>query len=161
MSMRIGRRTLLAGAAALVATRPAMAQGAVHDVEMLNTHPENRRLRMVFHPRLIVIEPGDMVRFLPTDRGHNSASIDGMLPEGAESWQGRLNQQVDVTLPDPGFYGYQCTPHVSLGMVGLIVVRGDGMHDNLEAARAVRQRGRAAAIWDEIWAEAEADGLLS
>ena len=161
MTMVIGRRTLLAGTAALVVAPPVLAQSTVHDVEMLNTHPEDRRLRMVFHPRTIVVEPGDTVRFLPTDRGHNSASIDGMLPEGVESWQGRLNQQVDVTLTDPGFYGYKCTPHLPLGMVGLIVVRGDGMHGNLEAARSVRHRGRSATIWDEIWAEAEADGLLS
>ena len=161
MSVRIGRRTMLAGTAALMATRPAWAQGAVHDVEMLNTHPENRRLRMVFHPRLITVDAGDTVRFLPTDRGHNSASIDGMLPEGVESWNGRLNQQVDLTFDAPGFYGYKCTPHLSLGMVGLVVVRGEGMLNYLEAAKEVRQRGRSAAIWEEIWAEAEAEGLLS
>lgn len=159
--MKIARRTVLVGAAALAATRPAWAQGAVHDVDMLNVHPENRRLRMVFNPRLLVVEPGDMVRFLPTDRGHNSASIEEMLPEGVEGWNGRLNQQVDITFDAPGFYGYKCTPHLSLGMVGLVVVRGEGMLGNLESARAVAHRGRSKAIWDEIWAEAESEGLLS
>lgn len=161
MSLKIGRRTVLAGAAALAVARPALAQGTVHDVEMLNVHPENRRMRMVFNPRLLVVEPGDTVRFLPTDRGHNSASIDDMIPEGVESWNGRINQQVELTFEAPGFYGYKCTPHLVMGMVGLVVVRGDGMMNNLEAARAVTHRGRTQAVFDEIWAEVEAEGLLA
>jgi hypothetical protein len=44
-------------------------------------------------------------------------------------------------------------------MVGLIVVQGDGMMDNLAAAQDVRQRGRASAAFDEIWAEAAEMGL--
>jgi pseudoazurin len=101
------------------------------------------------------------VSFVPTDRSHNSASIDGMIPEAAEPWDGRINQSIDVTLTVPGIYGYKCTPHLALGMAGLIIVEGEGKLDNLEAAKAVRQRGRATQVWEEIWAEAEAAGLLS
>lgn len=49
---------------------------------------------------------------------------------------------------------------MSAGMVGLIVVEGEGKFDNLEAARAVRQRGRAKSTFEAIWEQAEADGLL-
>ena len=133
----------------------------VHDVEMLNVDPDNPRARNVFLPRILVAQPGDSIRFVATDRGHNSASTDGMLPEGAERWNGRINEEIEITVPVPGFYGYQCTPHLALGMVGLIVVEGDGMMDNLEAAQEVRQRGRAQQAWDEIWAEAGEMGLLA
>jgi hypothetical protein len=44
-------------------------------------------------------------------------------------------------------------------MVGLIVVQVDGMLDNFEMAQAVRQRGRAQAAWEEIWAEVAELGL--
>ncbi len=45
-------------------------------------------------------------------------------------------------------------------MVGLVVVNGDGMKANLDAARDVRQRGKAKATFDDIWSEAAAQGLL-
>jgi len=157
------RRTLaLAGAAALAPlAMPSFLRAATsHEVQMLNMHPDNPRQRMVFVPRLLVIQPGDTVTFLPTDGGHNSAILDGMIPEGAEGWNGRINEEISVTPEVPGFYGYQCTPHLTMGMVGLIVVEGDGMMDNYEAAREVPQRGRAAQAFDEIWAEVEEQGLV-
>ena len=83
-----------------------------------------------------------------------------MVPDGAEAWKGRVNEEIELSLTVPGFYGYKCLPHFATGMVGLIVVEGEGKLNNLEAARAVRHRGRAAQIFDEIWAEAEAAGLL-
>lgn len=145
-----------AASAALAMTLPrAVLAAATHDVQMLNAHPDNKRLRQVFLPRVLVAEPGDTVRFLATDKGHNSASTKGMLPEGAAGWNGKINQDIAVTLEVPGFYGYQCTPHYAAGMVGLIIVKGPGMMDNLEAAKAVRQRGKAKAAWGDIWAEVE------
>lgn len=80
--------------------------------------------------------------FKSVDRGHNSASIDGMLPEGAEEWNGKINDDIEVTFDKPGFYGYKCKPHATVGMVGLVVVEGEGKLDNLEAAQGVRQRGK-------------------
>ena len=142
--------------------RPAFAQdGTVHEVQMLNVDPDNRRNRMVFKPRVQVVQPGDTVRFLSVDRGHNSVSKEGMIPEGAEGWRSQLNEDFDVTLTEPGFYGYYCQPHETTGMVGLIVVEGEGMMDNYEAAQEVRQRGRAADVWEEIWAEVEEMGLTA
>ena len=44
----------------------------------------------------------------------------------------KINKQVDVVFDVPGFYGYQCKPHANMGMIGLIVVEGDSMLDNLE-----------------------------
>lgn len=159
------RRVLLqAGAAAatltIAAPRLARAQ-TVHEIQMLNQDPDNPRLRMVFSPRILVAQPGDMVKYVAVDRAHNTQSTQGMLPAGVEGWNGRVNEEVELTLESPGFYGYQCTPHLTLGMVGLIIVEGDGMDANLEEARAVRHRGRAQAAWDEIWEEVTAMGLAA
>lgn len=164
MTRSISRRTVLrVGASGIVAATAlpgtrAFAQ-ETHEVQMLNQDPDNPRNRQVFVPRIIRVQPGDTVTWLPTDRGHNSAIIEGMVPEGGETWEGRINEEVSVTLNTPGFYGYQCTPHASVGMVGLVIVEGEGMMDNLEAAQDVRQRGRAARAWDEIWEEVAAMDL--
>lgn len=155
MTTTLSRRTFVAASASLMLARPGLAQTA-HEVQMLNKHPDNARLRQVFFPRVLVVQPGDSVQFLAVDRGHNSAVIKGMIPDGAEGWNGRINDDVEVVLDVPGFYGYQCTPHASVGMVGLVVVEGEGMSANLEAAQGVRQRGRAQAAWEEIWEEVAA-----
>ncbi|MBO6790998.1 MAG: pseudoazurin [Rhodobacteraceae bacterium] len=163
MSRLHSRRTFLAGTAAatLLPALPLAADG--HEpvtIEMLNRHPTDRSLRNVFYPRVVSVPAGQKVLFKATDRGHNSASIDGMIPEGAEEWSGRINEDLEVTFDVPGIYGYKCTPHVGTGMVALIVVEGEGKLDNLEAAQDVRQRGRAKKTFEEIWEEAAEMGLL-
>lgn len=158
MTLKITRRTVIATGAAAILAHPAMAQDAtVHEVQMLNADPDDRRARQVFKPRIVVAQPGDTIRFVATDRGHNSEGIEDMMPAGTDVWEGGINDDIEVTLDTPGFYGYKCTPHASVGMVGLIVVQGDGMMDNLEDAQGVRQRGKARQVWDDIWEEV--DGL--
>lgn len=162
MDIRLSRRAVMmsALAAGVVAAAPLRAS-TQHVVEMYNKHPENKKLRMVFTPRVLSVQPGDTVLFKSVDKSHNSASIDGMLPEGAEPWNGKVSRDIEVTFTVPGIYGYKCTPHLSMGMVGLIVVEGEGKLDNLEAAKGVKQRGKAKKIFAEIWDEAEEMGLLS
>ncbi|MEL7343391.1 MAG: pseudoazurin [Pseudomonadota bacterium] len=160
MTFKLNRRAFVAAASAaassLALVKPALAGGhTVHEVQMLNKHPEDPKLRQVFFPRIIVVKPGDAVSFVGVDKGHNSASAKDMIPEGAEAWNGRVNDDIEVTFDTPGFYGYQCTPHATAGMVGLVIVEGEGMMDNLEDAQGVRQRGKAKATWEDIWAEVE------
>ena len=161
MTLALSRRTLLlAGTAALIA-RPAKAEATTHEVQMLNKDPDDAKQRMVFKPSFLVVKPGDTVKFLSADKGHNSEVIDDMLPEGAEGWKGRINDDVEVTLEAPGFYGYKCTPHVGTGMVGLIVVEGDGMMDNLEAAQKAKHRGQAKKRFQALWEQAEEAGVVA
>ena len=89
------------------------------EVNMLNQGADGA---MVFEPSVLKIAVGDTVTFKPANPGHNSASIDGMIPPGANSWDGGMSQEVKVTFTEEGTYVYQCTPHLMMAMVGVIVV---------------------------------------
>lgn len=135
---------LLGGAFAttMVTAGGATAQDAMHEVEMLNVDPDDRQQRMLFRPAVLRVQPGDSVKFVASDRGHNAQSIDGMTPEGAEEFRGRINEEIEVTLDVEGTYGYVCQPHQTMGMIGFILV-GD-FTANLDAVRdaAGSLRGR-------------------
>ena len=92
-----------------------------HEVKMLNSGTEGY---MVFEPAVLKVEVGDTVTFKATDMAHNSASIEGMIPEGANSWNGAMSRDVTVTVNKEGVYVYQCTPHSMMAMVGVIQVGG-------------------------------------
>ena len=94
----------------------------VHTVKMLNQGPTGV---MVFEPAVLKINIGDTVTFVATDAAHNSASIPGMLPPNANAWNGQLSRDISVTFDIPGIYGYQCTPHAMMAMVGIIQVGDD------------------------------------
>ena len=157
--MKFTRRNTmkLIGASALMATPQfalGQSSGTVHEVEMLNRNPETGD-RMAFSPDLLQVNPGDTIRFVAKDRGHNSASDKNMLPAGAKGWSGRIGQDIEVQVTETGVYGYFCTPHRSVGMVGLILV-GDVSAAQLAEAKAVRQRGKARDRFEGIFARAEA-----
>ena len=104
--------------------------GANFEVKMLNQGKDGV---MVFEPPLLKINDGDTVTFKATDAAHNSASIPGMIPNGASSWNGELSRDISVTFDVPGIYGYQCTPHAMMAMVGVIQV--DNNTENLDAVK--------------------------
>ena len=95
------------------------AFGEDFEVTMLNQGTDGV---MVFEPSVLKISVGDTVTFKPTNPGHNSASIAGMIPPGANSWDGGMSQEVKVTFTEEGTYVYQCTPHLMMAMVGVIAV---------------------------------------
>ena len=99
----------------------AFTFAAEHEVKMLNSGTEGF---MVFEPAVLKVEVGDTVTFKATDMAHNSASIAGMIPDGANSWSGAMSQDVTVTVNKEGIYVYQCTPHSMMAMVGVIQVGG-------------------------------------
>jgi pseudoazurin len=107
------------------------------EVKMLNKGTDGV---MVFEPALVKINPGDTVKFLASDKGHNVEVIDGMLPEGGQKFVGRVNEELAVTFDKPGVYGYKCKPHYGMGMVGMIVV---GEPANADLAKAATHPGKA------------------
>jgi pseudoazurin len=143
--MKIGIMAAVLMAAVGVA---ATAAGAAEiDVKMLNKGAAGN---MVFEPALIKAAPGDTVKFLAVDKGHNAESIPGMLPDGATPFTSKMNQEVAVTFDKPGVYGIRCKPHYGLGMVALVVV-GDPV--NLDAAKAVKQPGKAKQVFEGLFAQ--------
>ncbi|SFL83904.1 pseudoazurin [Methylobacterium pseudosasicola] len=126
-------------AAMLVLGAAAGAQATEVSIKTLNSGPGGM---MVFDPAFVKIQPGDTVRFVPTDKGHNAELIKGMAPEGAPTFKTVVGKEEAVTFDKPGLYGFKCAPHYIMGMVGLIEV-GD-KPENLEAAKAV-QHGKLAA----------------
>ena len=133
--------------------------GTVIEIQMLTRDPDGSGMQ-VFRPQLITAKVGDTIKFIPTDPTHQSSSIDGMLPDGVRGWEGEVNKEISYVVPKPGIYGYQCVPHYAAGMIGLIIVEGDGMTDNLEAAKAASHPGLAGRKFEEIFAAAEAQGML-
>jgi pseudoazurin len=81
-------------------------------------------------PLVLFAQPGDTVTFVNM-AGHDTAALDGMIPEGAEGWQSKMGEEAfTITVEKEGAYIYKCTPHMSTGMVGAIVV-GDADPANL------------------------------
>ncbi|MCA0256231.1 MAG: pseudoazurin [Proteobacteria bacterium] len=140
-------------AAALLACVAAPAFAADHEIKMLNKGTDGEA--MVFEPSFLRVAPGDTVTFVPTDKGHQVDAVKEGLPEGAEEFKGKLNEQVKVTLTVPGAYPVKCVPHLGLGMVGLIVV-GDGVPANLDKVKALKFPKKSADRFVADIAKAEA-----
>ena len=125
----------------------------VHEVKMYNKDPNDKKKRMVFIPRLLKINLGDTVKFVAASKGHNAASIKGMLPKGVKKWKSKIGKDFELTPNKAGVYGYKCTPHYGMGMVGLIVVKGDNWDANLDSAKSAKKSGKSKKVFKEIWTE--------
>jgi len=111
------RQLTIAAVLGLALTSAAWAE--TFDVLMLNRGEAGT---MVFEPAFLRLAPGDSVRFVATDRGHNAETIEGMLPEGATPFSGAINEELTVTFDETGLFGVRCTPHYAMGMVMVIAV---------------------------------------
>lgn len=130
----MGHRLLIGAAVALALTTAGHAE--TFEVQMLNQGDTGR---MVFEPAFLAVAPGDTVSFVAADRGHNAEIIDGMIPDGAEGFLGRINEEVTVTFDVEGLYGIRCTPHFAMGMVMTIAVgEGVGVPDDFLDGRIPR-----------------------
>jgi len=115
-----------------------LSQGSEHVVKMLNSGAGGT---MIFEPAVIKVSKGDTIHFKAVDMSHNSVSMEGMIPEGAESWRSQLSQDLSVTLDSEGVYVYQCDPHLMMAMIGVIQVGNAVNLDEVKKA-AVNQRSR-------------------
>ena len=139
------RKAVMLATIAVLMSVAGTAMAAEVEVKMLNKGAEGL---MVFEPALVKIEPGDTVKFVAADKGHNAESIKGMLPADAVPFAGKNNEDVTVTFDKPGAYGVKCMPHYGMGMVALIVV---GTPGNLAEARAVPQIGKAKQVFAALF----------
>jgi plastocyanin len=119
------------------AAAPAAATGATHDVQMLGDATGYK-----FNPASITIKRGDAVRWTMVSGGpHNTTFWADSIPSGAQATlaanmptpmaplTGPLlmnpNQTYTVSFANvpAGTYKYYCTPHLALGMKGVIQVQ--------------------------------------
>ena len=114
----------------LIALLSSFVTAENFDVKMVNADASGQV--MVFDPPFIKANVGDTVTFLPTDMLHNSQSVPGLIPSSASSWNGAMNEKITIELNVEGVYVYQCTPHIALGMIGVIQV---GSPTNIDDVR--------------------------
>jgi len=112
-------RTLASGLA-LAGLIGTTAFAETFEVQMLNKGSDGER--MVFEPAFVKAAAGDTIRFVATNKGHNAEINKGMLPEGADAFKGKINEEIEVTLDVEGVYGVICKPHYAMGMVMTIAV---------------------------------------
>jgi|TARA_B110000259_G_scaffold160903_1_gene184672 pseudoazurin len=84
---------------------------------------------------VVHIDVGDSVEWLPESVGHNVEFIAGpnmnALPKSS-----KMDDLHSVVFKMPGIYLYGCTPHLNMGMLGLVIV-GNDLH-NLEKLHDVK-----------------------
>jgi pseudoazurin len=113
---------------------PLMA--ATFEVEMLNRLGKES---MVYSKNIVMVEPGDTVKWLSASKGHNVQFL--TVPDGVDSFKSKLSVDTEYTFTIPGIYLYQCTPHKSMGMIAVVVVGGD--KGNLNAISSSRVGGKS------------------
>lgn len=102
----------------LLLTSPCQAGDLT--IEMLNRDADGNK--MVFSQEVVNINAGDTITWLPTSKGHNVEIVGS--PNDTE-YKSKTNREATLTFNDPGIYYYWCTPHKSMGMIGLVIVNGD------------------------------------
>ena len=88
-----------------------------------------------FSIEVVHIDVGGTVEWIPKNSGHNVEFIAGpqmnMLPKNS-----KMDDFHSVVFKVPGVYLYGCTPHLNMGMIGLIIV-GNDLH-NLKKIRNIK-----------------------
>ena len=132
----------------------AMATSAFAEdapVEMWNKDPDDKKRKMVFSQEIVTIEAGESVTWLATDKGHNVELIDG--PEGYDlPKKSKLSKDVTLTFDQEGVYVYVCTPHASMGMIGIVVV-GDLTQEAVDAIKDAKVKGKSKKKFKALLAE--------
>ena len=101
---------------------------AAETIEIEFTEDDSYSIEVAF------IDVGDTIEWLPKNEGHNVEFLIGpnmnALPHNS-----KMNESHSVLFKTPGIYLYGCTPHLNMGMLGLIIV-GKDFH-NLEKVNEV------------------------
>lgn len=108
---------------AIMATLSTPALADDMTIEMLNKRDDGAK--MVYSEDIARIDVGDTITWVPTSKGHNVQFIAG--PEGWDlPKKSKNNKEVSITFDVPGVYVYVCTPHATMGMLGVVTVAEGG-----------------------------------
>ena len=105
-------------------------------IEMLNKRDKEK---MLYSENIARVEVGDTISWVPTSKGHNVQFVS--VPEGVEKIKSKLSKEVSYTFETEGVYLYICTPHASMGMIGLVIV-GDSL-ENLDSVKKHKLMGKS------------------
>tara|TARA_B100000989_G_scaffold261014_1_gene211853 strand:- start:549 stop:989 length:441 start_codon:yes stop_codon:yes gene_type:complete len=125
------------------------ANAANLNIEMLNKRDDGQK--MVYSMDIAKIDVGDSITWVPTSKGHNVEIV--AAPEGYEiPKKSKFNKEVTLDFSVPGVYYYICTPHKTMGMIGLIVVGGDTSNkEEIAKAKALgKSKKKLKKLLDEL-----------
>ena len=116
------------------------------EIDMLNKLGKEK---MVYSTKVAKIDIGDKIIWRSVDKGHNVEFKE--MPIGVEKFKSKINKDVEYTFEIPGIYLYICTPHKSMGMIGLVVVGND--LSNLDKIKKAKLGGKSKKIFKELLKE--------
>ena len=86
-------------------------------IEMLNKRGKEK---MLYGQDVARVEVGQTITWTPDSKGHNVQFVSD--PEGVEKVKSKLSKEFSYTFEQEGVYLYVCTPHASMGMIGMVIV---------------------------------------
>ena len=105
-------------------------------IEMLNTRGKEK---MLYGQDVVKIDVGQTITWTPDSKGHNVQFVS--VPEGVEKVKSKLSKEFSYTFEQEGVYLYVCTPHASMGMIGMVIVGESDV--NLDEALDYKFRGKS------------------
>ena len=105
-------------------------------IEMLNKRGKEK---MLYGQDVARVEVGQTVTWTPDSKGHNVQFVS--VPEGVEKVKSKLSKEFSYTFEQEGVYLYVCTPHASMGMIGVVVVGESDV--NLDEVLDYKFRGKS------------------
>ena len=105
-------------------------------IEMLNKRGKDK---MLYGQDVARIEVGQTITWTPDSKGHNVQFVS--VPEGVEKVKSKLSKEFSYTFEQEGVYLYVCTPHASMGMIGVVVVGDSDV--NLDEVLDYKFRGKS------------------
>ena len=105
-------------------------------IEMLNKRGKEK---MLYGQDVVKIDVGQTITWTPDSKGHNVQFVS--VPEGVEKVKSKLSKEFSYTFEQEGVYLYVCTPHASMGMIGVVVVGDSDV--NLDEVLDYKFRGKS------------------
>ena len=107
-------------------------------IEMLNKRGKEK---MLYSQDVARVEVGQTIIWTPESKGHNVQFVS--VPEGVEKVKSKLSKEFSYTFEQEGVYLYVCTPHASMGMIGLVMVGNTPTDINLDEVKEHKFRGKS------------------
>ena len=105
-------------------------------IEMLNKRGKDK---MLYGQDVARVEVGQTITWTPESKGHNVQFVS--VTEGVEKVKSKLSKEFSYTFEQEGVYLYVCTPHASMGMIGMVIVGESDV--NLDEALDYKFRGKS------------------